>query len=172
MRDTRVLDNGQAPLAPLVEPRLSLLHDQRPRPRLPTPQRLNAARDTRAIAGRKILLVDDDVRNIFALTSLLETHDAKVIYAENGRAGIDALHAHRDVELVLMDIMMPELDGYETMREIRLDPRYGKLPIIAVTGKVLRNERERCIAAGASDYLPKPVDTEALLAAVTMWLST
>ncbi|WP_164000838.1 ATP-binding protein [Pyxidicoccus caerfyrddinensis] len=116
------------------------------------------------LVGRKVLVVDDDIRNIFALTSILEGRGLQVLHAENGREGINVLHAHPDVNAVLMDVMMPELDGYETMRAIREDPRFADLRIIAITARALKDEREKCLAAGASDYLTKPVDTEQLLA--------
>ncbi|RJR55302.1 MAG: response regulator, partial [Desulfobacteraceae bacterium] len=111
------------------------------------------------LRGRKILLVDDDVRNLFALTSVLERHDLKVITAENGRDALDILQREHDVEAVLMDIMMPEMDGYETIRKIRVQPQFKALPIIALTAKAMKGDREKCIEAGASDYIPKPVDT-------------
>ncbi|QSQ28051.1 response regulator [Pyxidicoccus parkwayensis] len=119
---------------------------------------------SQGLAGRKVLVVDDDIRNIFALTSVLEGRGLHVLYAENGREGINTLHAHPDVNAVLLDVMMPELDGYETMRAIRKDPRFADLRIIAITAKALSDEREKCLAAGASDYLTKPVDMERLLA--------
>jgi len=121
------------------------------------------------ISGRKVLIVDDDVRNIFALTSVLESHGLDVIYAENGKDGIDALERNPDVDVVLMDVMMPEMDGYETMRAIRGDPAHKSLPIIAITAKALKDDRERCIQAGASDYLPKPVDADKLLELIRLW---
>jgi HAMP domain-containing protein/signal transduction histidine kinase/DNA-binding response OmpR family regulator len=122
-----------------------------------------------SVAGKRVLVVDDDVRNIFALTSVLETHGLTVLYAENGNAGISALNANPDVDLVLMDVMMPEMDGYQTMRAIREHPRLKSLPVIAITAKALKEDRERCINAGASDYLPKPVDTDKLLELIRLW---
>ena len=119
--------------------------------------------------GKKILIVDDDVRNIFAVTSVLETHGLDVLYAENGKDGISALERNPDVDVVLMDVMMPEMDGYETMRAIRRDPAHKALPIIAITAKALKEDREKCIAAGASDYLPKPVDADKLLELIRLW---
>ena len=124
------------------------------------------------LLGKKVLVVDDDVRNIFALTSVLESHGMKVVYAENGRAGIEALRTNPDVDVVLMDIMMPGMDGYETMRLIRKEPRHESVPIIAVTAKALRGDREKCIAAGASDYITKPVDAEKLLELIRLWVPT
>jgi HAMP domain-containing protein/CheY-like chemotaxis protein len=124
------------------------------------------------IDGRKVLVVDDDVRNIFALTSVLESHGLDVLHAENGRDAITALERNPDVNMVLMDVMMPEMDGYETMRVIRRDPSFKSLPIIAITAKALKEDREKCIAAGASDYLPKPVDPEKLIELVRLWVRT
>jgi HAMP domain-containing protein/CheY-like chemotaxis protein len=120
--------------------------------------------------GKKVLIVDDDVRNVFALTSALEAHGMEVAFAENGREGIEALRQARDFDLVLMDVMMPELDGYETTQAIRLLPEFQKLPIIALTAKAMKGDRERSIAAGASDYITKPVDTNQLLSLMRVWL--
>jgi CheY-like chemotaxis protein len=121
------------------------------------------------IAGKKVLIVDDDVRNIFALTSVLEAQGLEVIYAENGKDGIESLERNPDVDVVLMDVMMPEMDGYQTMRAIRNDPSHKSLPIIAITAKALKDDREKCIQAGASDYLPKPVEAEKLLELIRLW---
>ncbi|MBD2158593.1 response regulator [Leptolyngbya sp. FACHB-16] len=123
-----------------------------------------------ALTGKKVLIVDDDVRNIFALTSLLEQYEMDVLFAENGRAGIEMLQANPDVGIVLMDVMMPELDGYETTRLIRQQERFRTLPIIALTAKAMQGDREKCIEAGASDYITKPVDTEQLLTLLRLWL--
>ncbi|HET9753341.1 MAG TPA: response regulator, partial [Myxococcales bacterium] len=122
------------------------------------------------VTGKKVLIVDDDVRNIFALTSVLESHGLDVLYAENGKDGIAVLERNPDVDVVLMDVMMPEMDGYETMRVIRRDPAHKALPIIAITAKALKEDREKCIQAGASDYLPKPVDADKLLELVRLWI--
>jgi CheY-like chemotaxis protein len=130
-------------------------------------QGIRASED--AIAGKKVLVVDDDVRNIFALTSVLESHGLEVLYAENGKDGIAALERNPDVDLILMDVMMPEMDGYETMKAIRKDPAYKALPIIAITAKALKEDRDKCIVAGASDYLPKPVDADKLLQLIRLW---
>jgi CheY-like chemotaxis protein len=124
------------------------------------------------LEGKKVLVVDDDVRNIFALTSVLESYKMQVVYAENGRAGIEMLRKTPDIDIVLMDVMMPEMDGYETMKQIRKDPTFSDLPIIAVTAKALKDDREKCVAAGASDYLPKPVDPEKLMQLIRMWMHT
>jgi len=120
--------------------------------------------------GKKILVVDDDVRNIYALTSAFEGRGMEVLFGENGREGIEVLNAHPEVDLVLMDIMMPEMDGYETMRAIRLDDQFRRLPIIALTAKAMKGDREECIAAGASDYITKPVDIDQLLSLMRVWL--
>jgi len=120
--------------------------------------------------GKRVLVVDDDVRNVFALTSALESRGIEVHFAENGRDGIHVLHQHPDVDLVLMDIMMPDMDGYETTREIRQDDQFKRLPIIALTAKAMKGDRERCIAAGASDYIAKPVDVDQLLSLMRVWL--
>ena len=115
-----------------------------------------------ALSGQTVLIVDDDVRNIFALTSLLEDHHLNVLHAENGRAAIELLEKTPEIDVVLMDIMMPEMDGYETMRAIRQVPRFKSLPIIALTAKAMKGDRAKCIEAGASDYVTKPVDLDQL----------
>jgi HAMP domain-containing protein/CheY-like chemotaxis protein/signal transduction histidine kinase len=125
-----------------------------------------------SLEGRRVLVVDDDVRNVFALTAVLEHHGMAVDFAETGRAALDRL-ADQDlpeIELVLMDIMLPEMDGYETTRRLREDPRFVDLPIIALTAKAMKGDRERCLEAGASDYITKPVDTEQLLSLLRVWL--
>jgi hypothetical protein len=122
------------------------------------------------LAGRKVLVVDDDLRNIFALSSLLEEHNLKVIHAENGRAGIEVLIEHGDMDAILMDIMMPEMDGYETMQAIRRIPKFRELPIIALTAKAMKGDREKCLEAGASDYVTKPVDLEQLFSVLRVWM--
>jgi CheY-like chemotaxis protein len=115
--------------------------------------------------------VDDDVRNIFALTALLESQDIQVEFAENGKAGIEALSGGAsDIELVLMDVMMPEQDGYETTQAIRAMERFRTLPIIALTAKAMEGDREKCLAAGASDYIAKPVNNEQLISLLRRWL--
>jgi CheY-like chemotaxis protein len=110
------------------------------------------------------------VRNLFALNSLLERHNMEVINASNGQDAINLVEATDDLALVLMDIMMPEMDGYETMRRIRSNPAFRTLPIIALTAKAMKGDREKCLEAGASDYVAKPVNTEQLLSLVRMWL--
>jgi HAMP domain-containing protein/CheY-like chemotaxis protein/signal transduction histidine kinase len=123
-----------------------------------------------ALIGRKVLVVDDDVRNIFALSSVLERRGMSVLTAGTGRQAIATLESTPDLAIVLMDIMMPEMDGYETMQVIRQNPSLRRLPIIALTAKAMKGDREKCLEAGASDYLAKPVDTEQLLSALRMWL--
>ncbi len=123
-----------------------------------------------ALVGKKVLVVDDDVRNIFALSSVLERRGMTVLTAGTGRETIDILSSTPDVAIVLMDIMMPEMDGYETMQVIRQNPAFRRLPIIALTAKAMKGDREKCLEAGASEYLAKPVNTEQLLSALRMWL--
>jgi len=123
-----------------------------------------------ALMGRKVLVVDDDVRNIFALSSVLERRGMTVLTAGTGREAIATLDSTHDLAIVLMDIMMPEMDGYETMQVIRQNPAFQRLPIIALTAKAMKGDREKCLEAGASDYLAKPVNTEQLLSALRMWL--
>jgi CheY-like chemotaxis protein len=122
------------------------------------------------LRGRKVLVVDDDARNIFALTTVLENHEMEVLSANNGRHAIDVIQQTPDLGVVLMDIMMPEMDGYTTMREIRNDPRFKSLPILALTAKAMKGDREKCLEAGASDYIAKPVDTDQLLSLLRVWL--
>jgi CheY-like chemotaxis protein len=117
-----------------------------------------------------VLIVDDDVRNIFSLTSALEQHGMKVEFAENGREGIEKLRRTPGIDIVLVDIMMPEMDGYETMQEIRKLPQYQDLPLIAVTAKAMKGDREKCLEAGATDYVSKPVDIDQLLAVLRVQL--
>ena len=120
--------------------------------------------------GRSVLLVDDDARNIFALSSVLERRGMTVLTATTGREAIDLVETTPDLAIVLMDIMMPEMDGYQTMQRIRENPQFNRLPIIALTAKAMKGDREKCLEAGASDYLAKPVNTEQLLSALRMWL--
>ncbi|MFN7143701.1 MAG: response regulator, partial [Myxococcota bacterium] len=123
------------------------------------------------LENRQVLVVDDDMRNIYALTSVLERQNMRVSYATDGRKALQALDANPEVDIVLMDVMMPEMDGYETMRAIRKIDRFATLPIIALTAKAMKGDREKCIDAGASDYVPKPVDTEHLLSLLRVWIS-
>jgi CheY-like chemotaxis protein len=122
-----------------------------------------------SVAGKKVLIVDDDVRNIFAIRTLLENHQIKVLHADNGLDGIAMIERNPDIDVVLMDIMMPELDGYETIRMIRNDPNKRWLPVIAVTAKALKEDRDRCLEAGASDYLAKPVNEHQLIELLRVW---
>ncbi len=122
------------------------------------------------LVGKAVLVVDDDVRNIFALSSVLERRGMKVLTASTGSEAIELLERTDDLSIVLMDIMMPEMDGYQTMRRIRENPALRRLPIVALTAKAMKGDREKCLEAGASDYLAKPVNTEQLLSALRMWL--
>jgi CheY-like chemotaxis protein len=149
---------------------------------------LKVARDRDdTLEGRRILVVEDDVRNIFALTSVLEPKGAKVQLARNGREALEALEkslqlnrqqletgggarTDHSIDLVLMDIMMPEMDGFTAMREIRKQPVWKKLPIIALTAKAMKDDQEKCLAAGANDYIAKPLDVEKLLSLVRVWM--
>ena len=132
--------------------------------------RLSAPAAEAAFAGRRVLVVDDDVRNVFALASALEAHGMEVAYAENGEECLEALRRLDAVDVVLMDVMMPGMDGYRTMEAIRAIPELATLPVIAVTAKAMLGDRERAIASGASDYITKPVDTDQLLALIGIWL--
>jgi CheY-like chemotaxis protein len=120
--------------------------------------------------GKKVLIVDDDVRNVFALTSVLEANGMEVVFAENGKDGIETLRENPDIDLILMDIMMPEMDGYQTMAAVREMPEFRQLPIISLTAKAMKGDREKSIASGASDYITKPVDTDQLLSLMRVWL--
>ncbi len=131
-------------------------------------ERLHGSNDV--LRHRKVLVVDDDVRNIFALTSVLENHEMEVLSATNGRQAIGIIESTPDLSVVLMDIMMPEMDGYETMREIRNDSKFRTLPILALTAKAMKGDREKCLQAGASDYIAKPVNTDQLLSLLRVWL--
>jgi CheY-like chemotaxis protein len=122
------------------------------------------------LAGRKVLIVDDDVRNIFALTSALEGYGMKVVHAENGQEGIELLQATPRIEAVLMDIMMPEMDGYEAISAIREMEDFKHLPIIALTAKAMKADRDHCLDVGASDYISKPLDLDQLVSLLRVWL--
>jgi CheY-like chemotaxis protein len=122
------------------------------------------------LVGKTVLLVDDDARNIFALSSALERRGMRVLTATTGMEAINLVHSTPELAIVLMDIMMPEMDGYQTIGRIREEPEYRRLPIIALTAKAMKGDREKCLEAGASDYLAKPVNTEQLLSALRMWL--
>jgi hypothetical protein len=139
-----------------------------PEPKRTTLERLHGSDDD--LVGKEVLVVDDDVRNIFALSSVLERRGMSVVTANTGREAIARLQETGGIAIVLMDIMMPGMDGYETLREIRGNPSYRRLPIIALTAKAMKGDREKCLQAGASDYLAKPVNTEQLISALRMWL--
>ena len=131
-------------------------------------ERLHSSDDD--LVGKTVLLVDDDARNIFALSSVLERRGMHVLTATTGNEAIALVESTPDLAIVLMDIMMPEMDGYQTMQVIRANPDFRRLPIIALTAKAMKGDREKCLDAGASDYLAKPVNTEQLLSALRMWL--
>jgi CheY-like chemotaxis protein len=133
-----------------------------------------AAPSVRAVpelAGAKILIVDDDIRNIYSLTSVLETYDVEVFHAERGKDGILILEQRPGIDIALIDIMMPEMDGYETMQQIRSRPALAEVPLIAVTAKAMKGDRQKCLDAGASDYIAKPVDIDLLLALLRVWIA-
>jgi signal transduction histidine kinase/DNA-binding response OmpR family regulator len=147
-------------------------NSRKPRKRRKVSQRGGAAsRPMPELAGAKVLIVDDDIRNIFSLTSVLESHDVEVLHAERGKDGILILEQTPGVDVALIDIMMPEMDGYETMKQIRQRPELAELPLIAVTAKAMKGDRQKCLDAGASDYIAKPVDIELLLALVRVWVA-
>jgi len=131
-------------------------------------QRLHSSDED--LMKRAVLLVDDDTRNIFALSSVLERRGMEVLTATTGSEALAVLNAREDVAIVLMDIMMPGMDGYETIQEIRATPKFRRLPILTLTAKAMKGDREKCLEAGASDYLAKPVNIEQLLSALRMWL--
>jgi HAMP domain-containing protein/signal transduction histidine kinase/CheY-like chemotaxis protein len=183
---TDLLEDQQAKLQSIAEskvvrhagslPRLleqTTLFLHQPEGRLPEPQRemLRQLRqqDT-VLAGKTVLIVDDDIRNVFALTSMLELYSMRVLYGETGKEGLQILQQTDPVDLVIMDVMMPELDGYETIRAIRAIDKFKSLPIIALTAKAMKGDREKCIQAGASDYITKPADSDQLLSLLRVWL--
>ena len=122
------------------------------------------------LAGKRLLIVDDDIRNIYSLASVLETHGAEVFHAERGAEGIALLEQGLGIDVALIDIMMPEMDGYETMRRIRANPQLAHMPLISVTAKAMKGDRQKCLKAGASDYIAKPVDIDLLLALLRVWI--
>jgi signal transduction histidine kinase/CheY-like chemotaxis protein len=168
--DSIVIKNARSPERLLDETALFLHRVQN---KLPEAKRRiieQVQKNDSVLAGRKVLVVDDDVRNIFAITSALEASQMQVNYAESGQAGIDYLELHPEVEVVLMDVMMPDMDGFEAIRRIRAIDRFKKLPIISVTAKAMKGDREKCLAAGASDYITKPVDMDQLRSLLRVWL--
>ncbi|MEH1870803.1 response regulator [Nostoc sp.] len=170
LAETIIIKNVRSPERLLDETALFL---HRVQANLPPPKRQmleQLHQNDPVLANRTILIVDDDLRNIFALTSFLESYQMQVLFAENGRDGIEKLQTNPEINLVLMDIMMPEMDGYETTRAIRQQQQFRSLPIIALTAKAMPGDREKCIEAGASDYITKPVDTEQLLSLLRVWL--
>ncbi|MCW5833665.1 MAG: response regulator [Labilithrix sp.] len=165
-----ILKDARSPERLLAETTLFL---HRVEAELPQPKRRmlrDAAGPASVFRGKQVLIVDDDVRNIYALSSVLEEAGMNVVFAENGRAGIEALQQNPGISIVLMDVMMPEMDGYETMRRIRQMPEHKSLPVLALTAKAMKGDREKCLAAGASDYVTKPVDPDQLLSLMRVWL--
>jgi CheY-like chemotaxis protein len=165
-----VLKDAHSPERLLDETALFL---HRVQSKLPEPKRKlieQVQRDDPTLSDRKVLVIDDDVRNIFAITTALESYRMQVVYAESGRAGIELLEAQSDINAILMDVMMPEMDGFETTQRIRRDERFKHLPIIMVTAKAMKGDREKCLAAGASDYITKPVDMDQLRSLLRVWL--
>jgi CheY-like chemotaxis protein len=130
-----------------------------------------AVRPKNTLEGRKLLIVDDDIRNIYSLTSVLEAQGAEVLHAESGAEGIAILEADRDINIALVDIMMPEMDGYETIRRIRSSDEIASIPLIAVTAKAMKGDRQKCLDAGANDYISKPVDVDILLSLLRVWIA-
>ncbi|MBC8029259.1 MAG: HAMP domain-containing protein [Pyrinomonadaceae bacterium] len=168
--DAIIVKEASSPERLLAETALFL---HRVEANLPEPKRRMLEkfhRNDPVLTGRKVLVVDDDVRNIFALTSALEAHNMEVVHAENGQEGIDLLKSTPDIEAVLMDIMMPEMDGYEAITAIRQMDEYKRLPIIALTAKAMKADRDRCLQVGASDYISKPLDIDQLLSLLRVWL--
>ncbi|MDI3422302.1 HAMP domain-containing protein [Streptomyces luteolus] len=162
---------GQPAPAPSAAPSPAAAAPQSAPEQWPADEPEENARPTFHFGGEKVLIVDDDIRNVFALTSVLEQYGLSVLYAENGREGIEVLEQHDDTTLVLMDIMMPEMDGYATTTAIRRMPQFAGLPIIALTAKAMKGDREKAIQSGASDYVTKPVDPDHLLSVMERWMS-
>ena len=170
LADTIIVKDASSPERLLDETALFLhrVEKKLPQEKRRLLEQLHSAEEV--FRNKKILIVDDDVRNVFALTSVLEARGMEVVYAENGKDGVDLLRRTPDVDLVLMDIMMPELDGYETTSAIRDEEEFKQLPIISLTAKAMKGDREKAIAAGASDYITRPVDTDQLLSLMRVWL--
>jgi HAMP domain-containing protein/signal transduction histidine kinase/CheY-like chemotaxis protein len=170
LAETIIIKGVQSPERLLDETSLFL---HRVSANLPAPKRkvLEQLHQTDAVlAGKKVLIVDDDIRNLFAMTGVLERYKIEVLSAENGKDALDVLEQRPDVDMILMDVMMPEMDGYDTMRAIRRNNRFRSLPVIAITAKAMKGDRQKCIDAGASDYIAKPVDTDQLLSLMRVWL--
>jgi CheY-like chemotaxis protein len=170
MAETIIIKDVKSPERLLAETALFLHRVER---NLPEPKRKlleQLHRTDPVLRGKKVLIVDDDIRNIFALTSVLEQQQMDVIYAENGKDALTLLESTADIDAVLMDVMMPEMDGYEATRAIRSRGRFRSIPIIALTAKAMKGDREKCLEAGASDYIAKPVDTDQLLSLLRVWL--
>ncbi|RZI41283.1 response regulator [Herbaspirillum sp. HC18] len=167
---TIVIKDARSPERLLDETALFLHRSATSLPELQRRMLLDIHEADGGLAGRKVLIVDDDLRNIFALSSVLERQQMKVLFAENGKDGIEVLEKDPGIEIVLMDIMMPEMDGYDTMRAIRAIPKFKSLPIITLTAKAMKGDRDKCLAAGASDYITKPVDVAQLLSLMRVWL--
>ena len=170
-----IIKDARSPERLLDEVTLFLHQVESKLPRAPAADAEGGAQPRSALEGRRILVVEDDVRNIFALTSVLEPKGAKVEIARNGREALEALARSKGspasaIDMVLMDIMMPEMDGLTAMREIRKDPEWKQLPIIALTAKAMKDDQEKCLAAGANDYIAKPLDVEKLLSLVRVWM--
>jgi CheY-like chemotaxis protein len=139
--------------------------------RTPEPVQAAPMKPVPELEGTRMLIVDDDIRNIYSLTSVLEAHKVEVLHAERGKDGILILEQTPDVDVALIDIMMPDMDGYETMRHIRANPNLRDLPLISVTAKAMKGDRQKCLDAGASDYIAKPVDIDLLLALLRVWVA-
>nr|WP_277622574.1 HAMP domain-containing protein [Sphingomonas telluris] len=161
----------QAELAKVFKNLLEQARKAKRKKRPATQEGSPVARDVPELAGARVLIVDDDIRNIFSLTSVLESYDVQVLHAERGKEGIRILEEMPGIDVALIDIMMPEMDGYETMQQIRQRPQLADLPLIAVTAKAMKGDRQKCLDAGASDYIAKPVDIELLLALLRVWVS-
>jgi CheY-like chemotaxis protein len=144
---------------------------KRRRPAPADEQATPATHNVPELAGAKILIVDDDIRNIYSLTSVLESYDVEVLHAERGKDGILILEQTPGIHVALIDIMMPDMDGYETMQQIRSREQLAEVPLIAVTAKAMKGDRQKCLDAGASDYIAKPVDIELLLALLRVWVA-
>ncbi|TGL82171.1 response regulator [Leptospira yasudae] len=170
LKETNTIKEAET-VAALVEETAVFLH--RSQESISPKQRAlltEASHNDPILIGHKVLIVDDDIRNIFALTSILEQHKMKVAFAESARDGIELLKSASDIEIVIMDVMMPDMDGYEAMKTIRADKQFASLPIIALTAKAMKGDREKCLEAGASDYITKPVDVDQFLSLLRVWL--